>query len=206
MLNPKARESLRMVNSVSERNLVEEFDSNPVTTVIVMCSPTNVAQVEEPVSFYEKLGEVIGEMLAHSFLAMLGISTPESDRRMRNTPITRKQTTMENSLLTSWTNTIFWLLSLYSGKSRDISSSHELQKQHTVEVRNRFDVFEVEEDANEKYQRFVEAKRQAMETCVTNKERKKCTSFLKYPEIVKAWENLTSRYAEAWTVNNEITG
>ena len=43
------------------------------------------------------------------------------------------------------------------------SASHEQQKQYTVEVRNRFDVLEVEKDANEKYQRFVEANRPAME-------------------------------------------
>ncbi|ELT97771.1 hypothetical protein CAPTEDRAFT_210164, partial [Capitella teleta] len=68
------------------------------------------------------------------------------------------------------------------------SASDELQKQYTVEVKNRFEVLEIEEDANERYQRFVEANRQAMESCVPEKEKKKCKSFLRYPEIVRARE------------------
>uniref|UniRef100_X2B9M6 Endonuclease/exonuclease/phosphatase domain-containing protein n=1 Tax=Capitella teleta TaxID=283909 RepID=X2B9M6_CAPTE len=43
MLSPKARKALRTVTPISERILVAEFDSNPVTTVIVIYSPTNVA-------------------------------------------------------------------------------------------------------------------------------------------------------------------
>jgi hypothetical protein len=68
------------------------------------------------------------------------------------------------------------------------SASDELQKQYTVEVKNRFEVLEIEEDANERYQRFVEANRQAMESCVPEKEKKKCKSFLRHPEIVRARE------------------
>ncbi|ELT95775.1 hypothetical protein CAPTEDRAFT_214809, partial [Capitella teleta] len=68
------------------------------------------------------------------------------------------------------------------------SASDELQKQYTVEVKNRFEVLEIEEDAYERYQRFVEANRQAMESCVPEKEEKKCKSFLRHPEIVRARE------------------
>ncbi|ELT94673.1 hypothetical protein CAPTEDRAFT_208902, partial [Capitella teleta] len=68
------------------------------------------------------------------------------------------------------------------------SASDELQKQYTVEVKNRFEVLEIEEDANERYQSFVEANRQAMESCVPEKEKKKCKSFLRHPEIVRARE------------------
>ncbi|ELT98991.1 hypothetical protein CAPTEDRAFT_217153, partial [Capitella teleta] len=43
-------------------------------------------------------------------------------------------------------------------------------------------------NANKRYQRFVEANRQAMESCVPEKEKKKCKSFLRHPEIVRARE------------------
>ncbi|ELT94719.1 hypothetical protein CAPTEDRAFT_198468 [Capitella teleta] len=78
-----------------------------------------------------------------------------------------------------------------------------LQKQYTVEVKNRFEVLEIEEDANERYQRFVEANRQAMESCVPEKEKKKCKSFLRHPEIVRAREMVETA---TWVVINEITG
>jgi len=47
-------------------------------------------------------------------------------------------------------------------------------------------VIEVEECVNERYQRFVEANRQAMEACVPVKAKTKQTSFLKHPEIIRA--------------------
>ncbi|ELU10200.1 hypothetical protein CAPTEDRAFT_65122, partial [Capitella teleta] len=72
MLSPKARKALRTVTPITERILVAEFDSNPVTTVIVIYSPTNVAPVEEAEAFYEKLGEIIRDVPAHNFLAVLG--------------------------------------------------------------------------------------------------------------------------------------
>ncbi|ELT89219.1 hypothetical protein CAPTEDRAFT_186251 [Capitella teleta] len=72
MLSPKARKALRTVTPITERILVAEYDSNPVTTVIVIYSPTNVAPVEEAEAFYEKLGEIIRDVPAHNFLAVLG--------------------------------------------------------------------------------------------------------------------------------------
>jgi hypothetical protein len=41
-----------------------------------------------------------------------------------------------------------------------------------MEVRNRFQMLEVEESASEKFQRFVVANKQAMEACVPVMERK----------------------------------
>ena len=72
LLSPKARKSLRTAKSVTERILVAEFDSNPVTTVIVIYSPTNVSPNEEAEEFYGKLGEVVRSIPAHNFLAVLG--------------------------------------------------------------------------------------------------------------------------------------
>ncbi|KAJ4927630.1 hypothetical protein JOQ06_015437 [Pogonophryne albipinna] len=45
---------------------------NPVTTVIVVYSPTNVAPSEEVEKFYEDLATAVRDVPAHNFLAILG--------------------------------------------------------------------------------------------------------------------------------------
>lgn len=257
MLSPKARKALRIVTPVTHRILVAEFDSNPVTTVIVVYSPTNVAPVEEAESFYERLGEVIRDVPAHNFLTVLGdfnaLLGPEDalytyhketnrngklladllvehDLLAANTQFrkrkgkrwtfldrcTKAKRQLDYILVRKkWRNSVLNAepyhtfctvgsdhrvvsmrvrLSLRVPKPSHrtrydwklFSASHELQEQYTVEVRNRFGVLGGGEDANGKYQRFVEANRRAMEACVPVKERKKRVSFLKHPEIVRA--------------------
>ena len=48
------------------------FDGNPVTTVIVVYAPTNVATAEDIDNFYEDLRRTISAVPAHDFLAVLG--------------------------------------------------------------------------------------------------------------------------------------
>ena len=52
--------------------MVAEFESNPVITVIVVYSPTNVAPEEEVLEFYNELTSVIRNVSAHNFLTVLG--------------------------------------------------------------------------------------------------------------------------------------
>ena len=47
LLSTRARKALRRATRHTERILVAEFDSNPVTTVIVTYSPTNTYPVQE---------------------------------------------------------------------------------------------------------------------------------------------------------------
>ena len=49
-----------------------EFDGNLASTIIVVYSPTNVAQSEEVNKFYEDLRNVLRDVPAHSFLMVLG--------------------------------------------------------------------------------------------------------------------------------------
>ncbi|KAJ4943537.1 hypothetical protein JOQ06_006037 [Pogonophryne albipinna] len=51
---------------------LREFSGNPVTTVIVVYSPTNVAPSEEVEKFYEDLATAVRDVPAHNFLAILG--------------------------------------------------------------------------------------------------------------------------------------
>ncbi|ELU18633.1 hypothetical protein CAPTEDRAFT_209188 [Capitella teleta] len=254
----KPRKALRTVTPIYERILVAEFDSNPVTTVIVIYSPTNVAPVEEAEAFYEKVGEIIRDVPAHNFLAVLGDFNArlgpegalytyhgetnhngkllvdlltEHDLLAANTQFrkkrgkrwtfldrcTRAKRQLDYILVRKkWRNSVLnaepyhtfctvgsdhRVVSMRVRPSLRVpkpihkvrydwklfSASDELQKQYTVEVKNRFEVLEIE-DANERYQRFVEANRQAMESCVPEKEKKKCKSFLRHPEIVRARE------------------
>ncbi|XP_033968473.1 craniofacial development protein 2-like, partial [Pseudochaenichthys georgianus] len=72
MLGPLARKALRLVYHHTDRILIAEFSGNPVTTVIVVYSPTSVAPSEEVEKFYEDLATAVRDVPAHNFLAILG--------------------------------------------------------------------------------------------------------------------------------------
>ncbi|XP_034053142.1 craniofacial development protein 2-like [Gymnodraco acuticeps] len=72
MLGPLARKALCWVYHHTDRILIAEFSGNPVTTVIVVYSPTNVAPSEEVEKFYEDLATAVRDVPAHNFLAILG--------------------------------------------------------------------------------------------------------------------------------------
>ena len=73
MLSPRARRALRSVHQHTARILVAEFEGNPVTTVMCVYSPTNVAHhVAEVEEFYSTLRSAIQRVPAHNFLVILG--------------------------------------------------------------------------------------------------------------------------------------
>ncbi|KAJ8393714.1 hypothetical protein AAFF_G00057670 [Aldrovandia affinis] len=72
LLSPRARKALRRVHQHTDRILIADFDGNPVTTIMVVYSPTNVAPVEEVEKFYEDLRTTVRDGPAHNFLAILG--------------------------------------------------------------------------------------------------------------------------------------
>ena len=72
MLGSRARKALRRVYHHTDRILMAEFSGNPVTTVLVVYSPTNVAPPGEVDKFYEDLDTAIRDTPAHNFLAILG--------------------------------------------------------------------------------------------------------------------------------------
>lgn len=55
LLSHRAKSALRSVESISKRILIAEFESNPVTTVIVIYAPTNVASTDEAGEYYNDL-------------------------------------------------------------------------------------------------------------------------------------------------------
>lgn len=67
MLGYRARKALRHVCHHTDRILTAEFSGNPITTVIVVYSPTNVAPSEE----VEDLTTAVRNVPAHNFLAIL---------------------------------------------------------------------------------------------------------------------------------------
>ncbi|KAJ8366578.1 hypothetical protein AAFF_G00350430 [Aldrovandia affinis] len=76
MLGSLACKALRRVYHHTNRILIAEFSGNPVTTVIVVYSPTNVAPPEEVEKFYEDLATAVRDVPAHNFLAILGDFNP----------------------------------------------------------------------------------------------------------------------------------
>lgn len=72
MLGSLVRKALRRVYHHTDRILIAELSGNPVTTVVVVYSPTNVAPSEEMEKFYEDLATAVYDVPAHNFLAILG--------------------------------------------------------------------------------------------------------------------------------------
>lgn len=72
LLSSRARKALRQVYQHTERILVASLDGNPVTTIVVVYSPTNVAPIGEVEKFYADLQTAISNVLAHNFLTVLG--------------------------------------------------------------------------------------------------------------------------------------
>ena len=69
------------------------------------------------------------------------------------------------------------------------ASSPEIQQNYTVEVMNRYQALEAEDDDNGAcYEKFVEANRQAMEECVPLKPKKKSVHTSTNPQVVAARE------------------
>ena len=72
LLSPRARKTLQRTLRFSERILIAEFSSSPVTTIMAVYSPTNVASVEEAEKFYRDLATAVRSVPAHNFLVILG--------------------------------------------------------------------------------------------------------------------------------------
>ena len=73
LVSPRARRALRSVFQQTARILVAEFEGNPVTTVMCVYSPTNVAHhAAESEEFYNSLRTAIQQVPAHNFLVILG--------------------------------------------------------------------------------------------------------------------------------------
>ncbi len=72
MISKRARKALLGVLSHSERILIAEFNSNPLTTVIVVYSPTNATPQEQVEKFYETFTAAVMGVSAHNFLTILG--------------------------------------------------------------------------------------------------------------------------------------
>jgi len=261
MLSSRARKALRRVTSHTERILVAEFNSNPVTTVIVAYSPTNISPTDVVENFYDELSSLISGVPAHNFLSVLGdfnarlgpedVPFPfhsESNRNGKylaemitehcllaaNTQFRKKlgkrwtyqdrgtgvrrqldyilvRRKWRNSVLNAESYNTFCTvgsdhrvvsmkvrLSLRVSKHcqqtrydwKKFSERSDLHQQYTVEVRNRFQLLEEEEDPTDMYQRFVDANREAMEACVPKRERRKKLSHSKHPDVIKAREKL----------------
>ncbi|KAJ3603475.1 hypothetical protein NHX12_028221 [Muraenolepis orangiensis] len=111
MLGPLVRKALRRVYHHTDRILIAEFSGNPVTTVIVVYSPTNMAPSEE----VEKFATAVRDVPAHNFLAILGDFNarlgPEDAPYPYHNSTNRNGTyltalLMEHELLAA--NTMFW--------------------------------------------------------------------------------------------------
>ena len=72
LLGKTAKKSLLDVKKISKRIMVAVFDGNPKTTVIVIYSPTNTADIGEVEEFYRDLRNTLRDVPAHNFLAVLG--------------------------------------------------------------------------------------------------------------------------------------
>ena len=72
LLSPFARKVLVSVWYVSPRIMKVTLNGNPQTTILVTYAPTNVADEEETINYYNSLIEITGEIPAHNFLTVIG--------------------------------------------------------------------------------------------------------------------------------------
>ncbi|KAJ8404089.1 hypothetical protein AAFF_G00344390 [Aldrovandia affinis] len=163
------RRALRRAYQHMERILLANFDGDPVTTVMVVYSPTTVALVEDMEKFYEDLRTAIRDVLTHNFLAILGDFNarlgPENARFTYHDATNRNGEHLatllaEHELLAA--NTLFQkrMGKRWTFQDRATGMLHQLdyiQARYTVEVRNRFRLLDVEESPNAMYKRFVAA-------------------------------------------------
>jgi len=70
-------------------------------------------------------------------------------------------------------------------------------------VRNRFQVLAEHEDPSVRYRRFVDANRKATEQWVPKKEHNKKVPYSKYPEVIKATENMQETCKRHITTGSE---
>ena len=76
-----------------------------------------------------------------------------------------------------------------------ISTDTSLQERYSVEVRNRFEVLENEEEsASEKYERFIKANKEAAELVIPVKKRAHKTRFSSDTRVIKARDNIRDAY------------
>ena len=73
LLSPRACENLIQLESISDRIMVAEFNSNPKLTLIACYSPTNTLGNETEVNeFYKTLKSTVESVPAHNFLSIAG--------------------------------------------------------------------------------------------------------------------------------------
>ena len=76
-----------------------------------------------------------------------------------------------------------------------LCTDSDLQKQYSIEVRNRFEPLEIaEESATEKYDRFINANREAAEKVIPRKKRTRKTNISSDPRVITAREKIKKEY------------
>ncbi|KAF3841559.1 hypothetical protein F7725_007421 [Dissostichus mawsoni] len=170
MLGPLARKALRRVYHHTDRILIAEFSGNPVTAVIVVYSPTNVAPSEEVEKFYEDLATAVRDVPAHNFLAILG----DFNARLgpEDAPYPYHDSTNRNGA---------YLMALLM--------EHELlaaNTMYTEEVRKRFRQLDKGAEPSSEYRRFVVANEEATRLCVPVLDRARTSLRSRHPEVVAA--------------------
>ena len=79
---------------------------------------------------------------------------------------------------------------------RDLANNNELQEKYAVEIKNRFQVLESDEEtATERYYRFTQANDKAAEVCLTQVKRKtKKAEKSMDPRVIQAREEMSTAY------------
>ena len=68
LLSPHATKSLNSFEKVTSRILVATFHGNPEATLILCYSPTNIADEQEVIDFYDDLSSLIRSVTKHNIL------------------------------------------------------------------------------------------------------------------------------------------
>ena len=72
LLSPHAMKSLNSIEKITSRIIVATFNGNPETTVISCYSPTNTAEEQDAIDFYNDLSSLVRAIPKHNVLILGG--------------------------------------------------------------------------------------------------------------------------------------
>ena len=72
LLSPRAINSLNCVEKINSRTIVASFNGNPSTTIVSCYSPTNIADEDTVIQFYDELSSLVRNIPKHNLLLLCG--------------------------------------------------------------------------------------------------------------------------------------
>ena len=84
LIGPRALKTLNSIERIKPRMMTATFNGNPKATIISCCSPTNVSEETELVTFYEELSSLVRSIPKHNLLVIGGDMNAQIGKNRNN--------------------------------------------------------------------------------------------------------------------------